>query len=436
MKSLLFRSVSLALVCASFAAAQPADDTKLRQVIIFSRHSVRAPVAPNDYLNGFSVRKYPLFTVAPGILTDNGIKLETLVGGYFRQWLTKEGLLTGKDTVDAGFTYVRANILERTRTTAQSFASGLLPGASITVNWQQQGSDPLFDPVGAGVAVLDQRKAIAAVVGRLGGNPQSLAAVYAPELSSTRALLLNYPAGQTPAPPTPAGLTDVTAIPIAVTAGSPGSPVTIEGLTPVGLAVDPFIMQYADGMPAAEVGWGQLNADGVAQSLRLYSLSMDLEYRTPYISALGASNVASHIVRSLVQSATGNSMTGTLGTPSTKVILLVASDVNLAAFSSLLEINWLIPGYPLNYPSPGGALVFELRQSMSSGEYIIRTSYRAQTLDQLRNKTVLSLTTPLGIAPVFIPGCSSKTATFDCALADFVKMSKRAIDLKSADTVN
>jgi len=37
---------------------------------------------------------------------------------------------------------------------------------------------------------------------------------------------------------------------------------------------------------------------------------------------------------------------------------------------------------------------------------------------------------------VFIPGCSTRNATFDCALADFVKVSKRAIDPASADRLH
>src|SRR5262249_32314663 len=152
----------------SFLAAQP-DDTKLRQVIIFGRHSVRAPVAPNSYLDAYSVRPYPVFNVAAGILTANGAKLETILGGYYRLWLNREGLLTGNDAADAAAVYFRANVIQRTRATAQALAAGMLPGADVNVDsYADQASDPLFDPIGAGVARLDQSKAIASVKGRLG----------------------------------------------------------------------------------------------------------------------------------------------------------------------------------------------------------------------------------------------------------------------------
>jgi 4-phytase/acid phosphatase len=435
MKTYSLRLVTLAFCFGSFLTAQPVARTQLKQVIIFGRHSVRSPVVPNSLLDTFSVQPFPDFGVAaPGLLTANGATLETILGRYYRLWLTKEGLLTGKDSADANFVYFRANVLERTIDTAKAFALGLLPVASVNVNFYgPQDSDPLFDPVGAGVALLDQRMAIAAVKGRLGGNPQLLTSVYASELALTRSVLLGYPASETPAPVTPEGTTDVTTIPIDVTDGTPFAPVGLGGLTSVLYAVDPFLMEYAQGLPASEVGWGRLTAGGISQISRLYSLTLDLECRTPYLASVQSSNVASHVVRSMVQAATGNAMTGALGNPSAKVIVLVASDSNITGLAGLFHLDWIVPGYQPDYCAPGGALVFQLRQSQRTGEYIVRASYVAQTLDQLRNRTALTLTTPPASAPVFIPGCSVQNATFDCPLATFVRVAKHAIDPQSAD---
>jgi 4-phytase/acid phosphatase len=418
-----------------FLEAQPVDDTNLRQVIIFGRHSVRSPTEPNSYLNGYSVRPFPVFSVAPGILTDNGAKLETILGNYYRLWLTKEGLLTGNDSADGPFVYFRANVLERTLATAQAFAAGMLPGAAVNVNSEQQGSDPLFDPVGAGVARFDQRKAMAAVNGRLGGNSESLTSAYASELALTRSVLFGYPASQTPVPATPSGTVDVTTLPMDVTAGTPDLPVNIGGLITVVNTIDPFVMEYADGLPASDVGWGQLTVGGVGETSRFITLAWDLLFRTPYLAGVQSSNLASHVVRSMLQAATGNAMTGALGNPSSKVVMLVASDVNVTGLAGLFHLDWMLPGYQANFCAPGGALVFQLRQSQSTGEYIVRASYIAQTLDQLRNRTVLTLNTPPASAPVFIPGCSTHNATFDCSLAKFMVLAKQVIDPAAADLV-
>jgi 4-phytase/acid phosphatase len=444
MNTRLSRPVILALVCLPVLAAQPVDDTQLKQVIIFGRHSVRSPVAPNATLSTFSVQPYPAFAAAPvappaqpvsvGYLTVNGAKLETILGGYYRLWLTQEGLLTGHDAADAGTVYFHANTLERTILTAQSLWTGMLPAAGPpNVYVAPQQSDPLFDPVGSGVAQLDQQMAVAAVKGRLGANPQSLATAYAPEYALARSLLLGYPAGQNPAPPAPAGTPDVTAIPLEVTTGAP---VTITGLTDVLTAVDPFLMEYADGLPMSEVGWGQLTAAGVTQASRLYELGLDLEFRTQYLARVLGSNLASHVVRSMVQAATGNAMTGSLGTSSTKVIALIASDTQITGLAGLFHLDWILPGYQENFCAPGGALVFQLRQSQKTGQYIVRASYIAQTLEQLRNQTALTLNAPPATAPVFIPGCSIRNATFDCALAKFVTLANQVIDTESTDQVH
>jgi len=432
------RFLPLALVCASCLTAQTADDTQLKQVIIFGRHSVRAPVAPNAYLNQFSAQQFPDFSVAAGILTPNGEKLETILGGYYRAWLTKEGLLTGNDTADANFVFFHANAIQRTVDTAQHLWSGLLPGAPVNIQYltPSTANDPLFNPVGAGVAQLDTQKAIDSVMGRIGGNPPALASAYAPEFALARSVLLGYPAGQTPAPAAPANLTDVTdfvANPITVTAGTSPEPLAFGGLSTVGNAIDPFVMEDGDGLP---VGWGQMTAGGVSQTSRIYNLVLDLEFRTPYLARVQSSNVASHIVRSMVQSAIGNVLAGSLGTPSTKVVVLIASDINVCGLAGLFHIDWLLPGYQPDFCGPGGALVFELRQSQSTGEHIVRASYIAQTLDQLRNLTPLTLDAPPAIAPVFIPNCSADNATFDCPLGRFVVQAEHAIDPESADLVN
>jgi 4-phytase/acid phosphatase len=390
---------------------------------------------PNSTIDTFAAQPFPVFSSSGGNLTDNGRANETILGGYYRLWLTQEGLLTGNDPADAAFVYVRANGEPLIVDTAQAFWAGMLPAANANVT-SLQGSDPLFDPVDAGVARLDERMAVAAVNGRLGGNPGSLASAYAPELALTRSILFGYPASATPVPATPQGAVDVTAIPFGVAAGDSALPVDLGGLTTVNVAIDPFVFEYADGLPTSEVGWGQLTAGGIGQISRLLNLLLDLEYRTPYLDGVQSSNLASHVVRSMLQAATGNAMSGALAIPSTKVIVLMASNTSVTGLAGLFHLDWILPGYQADVCAPGGALVFELRQSQSTAEYIVRASYVSQTMDQLRNRTALTLAAPPASAPVFIPGCSVRNATFDCPLTDFVRVAKQVIDPQSADLTN
>jgi len=449
------RLLTLELVCISILAVQPAagqpdagqpgDDTQAKQVIIFGRHSVRTPVLPNSSLNAFSVLPFPVFPNVPGgpplgvsVITPSGAIDETILGGYFRAWLINEGLLTTDDSANVNVVYFRANDLPLITDTATAFWTGMLPGAPVNVNsYTAPANDPLFSPLAAGVSQIDYQKAIASVNGRLGNNAQALATAYAPELALTRSILFNYPVNQTPVPAAPKpDVTDLISNPITVTMGNTAQPVNLGSLANIIPAIDPFVMEYADGLAPADVGWGQLTPDGNNQINRLYDVVLDLEYRTPYLAQVQSSNLASHIVRSLVQAATGSPMPGALASPTTKIIALIAANTNITGLAGLLHLDWLLPGYEPDVSAPSGALVFELRQSQSTGEFIVRTSYVAQTMDQLRNQTALTLDAPPAIAPVFVPGCSIDNTTFDCPLERFVRVANQVIDPHSADSVN
>lgn len=423
-------------MCAAAPAAERPDATVLKQVIIFGRHAVRTPVLRNAAVDAFSARPFPAFPVSgQAVITPNGQANEALLGGYFRLWLTQEKLLTGNDAADAASVYVRANNTPLIVDTARAFAGGLLPAAAVAVHTTST-PDPLFNPIDAGVAELDHQMAAAAVNGRLGGNPQALATVYAAEFALARSVLFDYPARTSPAPPTPHGKVDVTALPITVTPGNSTMPVNLGGLVAFYTAIDPFMMEYTDGMAASDVGWGQLDAAGIGQIFRVYDALVDLEFRTPYLAKVQSSNVASHIVRTLVQAATGTAMSGALGTASHKIVVLAASNTNVAGLAGLLQLDWLVAGYQRDVAAPGGALVFELRQSQRTGEYLVRAVYIAQTMDQLRNRTPLTLAAPPERVPVFIPGCSIGNATFDCPLGSFVRWMAHAIDGRHIDLMN
>lgn len=384
-------------------------------------------------MNSFSTLPFPTFRASGvAVITPNGWTNEALLGNYFRLWLTQEKLLTGKDDADSAFVYVRANNAPLIVDTAQAFVAGLLPGAPVAVD-TVTAPDPLFDPIDAGVAKLDTKMALAAVNGRLGGNAQSLATTYSAEFALARSVLFNYPVGTSPAPNAPEGKIDVTTIPITMAEGNSTAPVNPGGLGTFYMAIDPFMMEYADGMPASDVGWGHLDVAGISQIFRVYDKLLDLEFRTPYLASVQSSNLGSHIVRSLVQAATGTAMGGALGTPADKIVVLTAANTNVSGLAGLFQLDWLVPGYQPDVAALGGALVFELRQSAQTGEFIVRAVYIAQTMDQLRNRTPLTLSVPPATIPVFMPGCSVDNATFDCPLASFVQMALREIDSRYVD---
>jgi 4-phytase/acid phosphatase len=116
------------------------------------------------------------------------------------------------------------------------------------------------------------------------------------------------------------------------------------------------------------------------------------------------------------QAVSAKPVAGAVGKPGDRLLVLVGHDINLATIAGALNLNWLIDGRRDDTP-PGGALVFELWKSSGKEEYSVRTYFRSQTLDQMRNATPLSLQNPPERVPVFVPGCSQ--ADFSCGWEAF-----------------
>ncbi len=202
------------------------------------------------------------------------------------------------------------------------------------------------------------------------------------------------------------------------------------GLEDTENAADPFVMEYTAGLPTADVAWGALSNDALSQQLRLATLTLNIVMETPYVDQVQSSNAAAHVLRSLTQAATGSAVPGAFAAPSAKVLVVISSDAYVAGLAGLLHAHWQLPGYQRDFCAPGGALVFELRQSPDTGKYLVRVYYTAQGMDQLRNLTPLSLAAPPETAQLFIPGGSTPGASFDVDFQTFQKLVTQAIGLQ------
>ncbi len=99
----------------------------------------------------------------------------------------------------------------------------------------------------------------------------------------------------------------------------------------------------------------------------------------------------------------------------------------MAGLAGLLRLHWLLPGYQPDFCSPGGALVFELRESRTSGAFVVRVFYTSQTLDQLRNLTPLTLEAPPATMQLVIPGARRSGTGLDVDFRSFQRLAKAAI---------
>jgi 4-phytase/acid phosphatase len=384
-------------------AAENSDELKF--VVIVSRHGVRSPTGKLDQLNQYSRQPWPAWSVPPGYLTAHGAKLMTLFGSYDRELLVSQGLLSSTGCDDALQIRIIADSDQRTRETGKALAAGLAPGCKLGVSALSEGSaDPLFHSLGAGVGKPDKLLATAAVSGRIGANPQGLVEAYRPQLLALEELLHGCQPVATCS--SAAALPSLFDIPTSIGPGKGDHLVDLR--SPLGIAstmAENFQLEYTEGIEAANIGWGRVDIHKLGELLQLHTASVDIERRTTYLARAQASNMLAHLVASMQQSVESHSVKAALTKPSDRLLILVGHDTNLANISGALGLSWLIDGRRDDTP-PGGALTFELWKKRGEEEFFVRVYYTAQTLDQMRNATPLSLKNPPERVPVFVPGCS------------------------------
>lgn len=421
----------LVIVTAWFAwiaptlAGESGSDSKLLYALIVTRHGVRSPLASQTKpLEPYAAEPWPQWNVPPGYLTPHGKQQMTLMGEYYRARFIHEGLLSGDPTADARHVYFRSDSDERTIETARGLAAAILPGIAIDPHARpNEKLDPLFRPAQVPVGPLDRDLGVASVLGRIGGDADAIVQSNAAVFHTLEQVLVGE-AGQVPA-----NKTALASLPNAVGRGAGDHTVNIAGALQVAeAAVDVLLLEYGEGMPANKVGWGRLTPERLTQLLTLHSLYFELGQGSSYPAMAQGSNLASHILASLEQAATGHADAAAFGTPQQKLVIVTGHDTNIANLGGLFGLTWWLPETPRNPLLPGGALVFELRERRRDHQRIVCLSYVAQTFAQMRELTKLTPENPPVVAPIFIPGASETTDHFGAPLSRFVELAHRVIN--------
>jgi 4-phytase/acid phosphatase len=299
----------------------------------------------------------------------------------------------------------------------------MLPGAQPDMHARpDEATDPMFRPAKVPVGPIDRPRAVAAVLGRIGGDPKYVVQAYQPAFAALQQVLFGGAA-------VPAGRVAPLDLPAAVRPGTGDHTVDMDGSLNIALSLtDALLLEYAEGKPLPEVGWGRVTPQTLTQLLQLHALFFNLTQGTFYPAQVQGSNLASHLLRTIDQAVGGKADRGAFGTPEHKVVVLVGHDTNIINLGGMLGLGWWLPGTQMNPVLPGGALVFELRQRRADRHYMVRTYYVSQTLEQTRELTPLTRENPPAVAPIFIPGCSEPGPGYDAPLDRFEELFRRVID--------
>ena len=186
---LLFFS-SLGVCAQSGPMIASSGSAKLKFVVILSRHGVRSPTGSPAQLNAYSSAPWPAWSVAPGYLTAHGYQLMQIFGAYDRLQLSNQGLLSASGCEDAAGVTIYADSDQRTRETGKALAAGLFPGCAPAVKGLPEGvPDVLFHPFAARTVFVDPALAVAAIAGRIGGDPKNPTEAYRTQLTELDRIL-------------------------------------------------------------------------------------------------------------------------------------------------------------------------------------------------------------------------------------------------------
>jgi 4-phytase/acid phosphatase len=405
------------LACAQAAA----PDAHLELVVVLSRHGVRSPLTAQADLDKYSAAPWPIWDVAPGILTAHGYQLMKMFGTWDRTKFASEGLIAPSGCADAAHVTIVADTDERTRETGKALSEGMFPGCNIDIHSQPDGvTDPLFNPRKANVGNPDPALAAAAIAGRIGGDPANLTETYHSQLAALDRVL----SGCGHVPPNP-HRTSIFDVPAGPRAGSSGPPFEARG--PVftsSTLVENLLLEYTQGMSDADTGWGCVDGPTLRFLMQTNIAAWNYQDRAPTIARTNASNLLDHIRATMEQRASAKPVLGALGKPGDRMVILVGHDSNIVAVAGALGIDWVLDGRVDDSP-PGGALIFELWRSATTGLFV-RVVFTTQTLEQMRNSEPLTAANPPAEAPIFVPACSGPDLS--CTWNSFSAAVRQATD--------
>jgi 4-phytase / acid phosphatase len=407
----LFTAIAFAFLAISPSAAA----SRLKYVVIVSRHGVRSPTWDNARLNQYSAQPWPEWGVAPGELTPHGAALIRLMGDYYREWVTDEGLIDPQGCKDAGRVHIVADVSQRTRETGRALAESLMPGCGLSIDSQSEDrKDPLF----SGAGTPEPEIALRAVRDRLGSNPQRVLADCRAALDKLQYILTGGRSG-------PINLSDP---PLEIGVSLSNKAAELTGpLTVSSTLSEDLLLEYTNGFKGAALGWGRLTRENLLEVLSLHTLYADLMRRTPYLARARGSNLLNHVLLSMTQAALGKPVQGALGRAGDALLALAGHDTNLSNLSGMLGLSWHLPGYQPDDTPPGGALVLSLWHS-DAGEDSVTAQYIAQSPDQMRSAERLSRAAPPSRQEVTIPGCQPASGSPGCSWSSFKRAVEKAID--------
>jgi 4-phytase/acid phosphatase len=358
--------IAALIAAALLLAAGSAEAAALHlvRVVIVTRHGVRPPTQSNADLAKYADKAWPDWPVAPGELTPHGGETVRLMGVTLRETYRAAGLLP-RGCAGAGQVTVWSDGADqRTRESGRITAAALQPGCGLEAPFANtMPHDPIFGGSDAGACHLDQDQ-LKAAMAAAASSPEVTAIDIGPALTKLQAIFA--PDACKGGAGTCFGNTD---------SGAAGA---MAGFPATGGLAEDLLLEYGDGKPMRDVGWGRASAADIAAVMPLHERVYAMLRADPYAVSHRGAPMARVVLGSLAAKAVGG---GPQSGPQLKLMVLSGHDTNIALMADIFGLSWTLPGEP-DGTAPSSALAFEL-WSDGAHDYVRPVIYY-ETMDQLR----------------------------------------------------
>lgn len=307
---------ALALLIPAVAHAAPGDLVAERAVLVM-RHGIGAPLDGEVPEGTLTDRQWPVWAVAQSVVTPHGERALEIVAETDRRLLASRGLLDAKGCPGSGSVSFVANTSPR----AIAYIRGFAPRCDLTVSHlEEPHADPIFEPLRAKATAFDADAAVVDIDRSTGGMVR-LAGRDRAEL-----VLLNRVLGCGEADCLPSAAPAIAARGHDIALSGPIR--SASGIAQV------LLLQYLEGMPAEQVGWGRIDAAGLQRLGRLHADLFTVYTRPPYMAAHQASALGRRILDTLDHGPTFE--------------VLMGHDTNVTALAAALGVDLPAEGYTTN----------------------------------------------------------------------------------------
>lgn len=411
----LFITISLLLPILTAEAVEVPDYT-LEQVVIFSRHGLRAPLAtPSSTLGQLTSHQWPLLDTKASYLTTKGGVLESYFGHYIQEWLVDNQLLDDKKCPTEKDIFFYANSMQRTIATAQYLALGAYPGCNVFVYHKEKMNtmDALFSLNIRDDSEQFKQQAIASINQNAGENGinglnQRLQSIY-----QKMEQIIDYQGSVSCEGIEQCHLTNLDTNIRLVAGEEPG----ITGPLRIGTSLaDAFILQYYEGIPLKKIAWGNIDSvDELKQLVSIKEYYNSIVFGSPVIANYVTKNLLSYIYDSFAESSVRP-----------KVTVLVGHDSNIASLLSALQVKpYHLPNQFETTPI-GGKLFFERWKDNQTGKQLMKIEYIYQSTEQIINMAILNRHNPPQVVTLQLTDCPTDQQGF-CDYETFKTQLERLI---------